>query len=355
MPAKASSTTLTTWFRTMSTNPADNPKEQFIQALIADMSEQMQLSLHNGPHPIDDQDFVAELVMNQLSATQLRDFQSHVAGCLYCYAQLSDLRGEYQMPWLEAVEQAEDAVSQDDDVMQDDVTSDPLLVGSAPSRTLSAQQLRSQLLTAAPVPPATGQRSTRRVLTVVAAIAAALLVLVPGLRTLRSSGGVESTFVAVATLSDYGLSSLSSSRDLDPKPEDVERADRLQQLLQESPEDAASKLNLAAQLLQNRRLEQAQTLIEDVLRERPDDPQVLNALGLVQVATEQPLTAIETFRRAVNARPVFVPAVLNLADMLNQQQRGAEAQEVLRAAILQVTGDEQARLQQKLTQVRNQP
>jgi hypothetical protein len=52
---------------------------------------------------------------------------------------------------------------------------------------------------------------------------------------------------------------------------------------------------------------------------------------------------------------VFVPAVLNLADMLNQQQRGAEAQEVLRAAILQVTGDEQARLQQKLTQVRNQP
>jgi tetratricopeptide (TPR) repeat protein len=172
----------------------------------------------------------------------------------------------------------------------------------------------------------------QRTIAVVAAIAA-VLVLFPALRILLQPGPLQSTFSTVATLAQFGLTSDVRGRDLTPDETETRRAEILRTELEQQPKDPVARLNLAAQLLTNRQLDEARALIQAVLETRPQDPQILNALALVQIAAEEPQTAILTLQKAVAFNPLFAPAAFNLADLLVEQNRPEEAITVLRQAL----------------------
>jgi Flp pilus assembly protein TadD len=76
------------------------------------------------------------------------------------------------------------------------------------------------------------------------------------------------------------------------------------------------KLGLAQ--LQARDLAAAEKSFSTVLYLSPDNPEALNGLGLARISRGKPREAAQFFAAAAKQRPVFGPAVLNLATVAQQ-------------------------------------
>jgi cytochrome c-type biogenesis protein CcmH/NrfG len=310
---------------------SDQPSVQRAARILHDILEDVYLdqleSELDDEHPTDSDEFIADLTTGRLSADALASFRQHLRGCLLCNDVIDNLREHYPLTELTALQD-------DQDLPIASVT--PVAVTTPADTTPPAtlEQARQMLVTMRQSePPKRRIKSgVQRTIAVAAAIAA-VLVLVPALRILLQPGPLQSTFSTVATLAQFGLTSDVRGRDLTPDATETRRAEILRTELAQQPEDPVARLNLAAQLLTNRQLDEARALIEAVLETRPQDPQVLNALALVQIAAEEPQTAILTLQKAVAVNPLFAPAVFNLADLLVEQNRPEEAVTVLRQAL----------------------
>ncbi len=86
-------------------------------------------------------------------------------------------------------------------------------------------------------------------------------------------------------------------------------------------------------LLQARRLPEAKALAEALCRERPQDAEVWQLLGVVQGSLGELQAAEGCFRKAIEFRPEFGEAHYNLAGLLEAQGRLEEAAESYRATL----------------------
>lgn len=339
----------------MSDNPSVQRAARLLQNILEDVClDQLETELDE-EHPTDSDEFIADLTTGRLSAAALADFCQHLQGCLLCGDVVDSLREHY--PLTELIdEQDADLTDTPPATVVPHIRTEP--AGST-ARTQPAsdtppgslEQARQLLTTIRrnETPGPTTRFSIQRTIAVVAAIAA-VLVLVPALQVMLQPEPMLSTFSTLATLADFGLTSDVRGRDLTlPGETEIRRAETLRTELEQQPDDPIARLNLAAQLLTNRQLDEARTLIEAVLENRPRDPGILNALALVQIASNESQTAILTLQKAVAATPLFAPAVLNLADLLVERQQSAEAVSVLRQALQRpLPTTDRERLQKRL-------
>ncbi|MFM7055765.1 MAG: tetratricopeptide repeat protein, partial [Planctomycetota bacterium] len=319
---------------------SDHPSVQRAARLLHDILEDVCLDQLDAEldeeHPTDSDEFIADLTAGRLSAESLANFRQHLRGCLLCSDVIDNLREHYPLTELQEPEQ-EDLDGRMDAPAGTGVPRVQAVASVTPAVTpppATLEQARVLLATVRPAdPPMRAVKSgLQRTIAVLAAIAA-VLVLVPFLRVLLQPGPLPSTFSTVATLSQFGLTSDVRGRDLTPDETELRKAETLRTELGQQPANPVARLNLAAQLLVNRQLEESRELIEAVLETRPQDPEVLNALALVQVASHEPQTAILTLQKAFAVKPLFAPAALNLADLLVEQNRSDEAVAVLRQAL----------------------
>src|SRR5437016_5062215 len=73
------------------------------------------------------------------------------------------------------------------------------------------------------------------------------------------------------------------------------------------------------------RLGEAQRLYRLILSQQPDEPQVLNALGVALIDSGEADDAIVCFQRALALQPDLAEAISNLGNALLQRGRIAEA------------------------------
>jgi tetratricopeptide (TPR) repeat protein len=75
----------------------------------------------------------------------------------------------------------------------------------------------------------------------------------------------------------------------------------------------------ASFLIQSGKLESAESLLWDVLRQQPDNPPALNLLGVIRMQQKRYPEAETLLSRAVTLAPDFLPARINLARLFNAQ------------------------------------
>ncbi len=85
------------------------------------------------------------------------------------------------------------------------------------------------------------------------------------------------------------------------------------------------QLSQAVQMLGDSRLGEAESLLRQLLAERPENPYALQLLGIVNMQSERPGDAEGFFRRAIAAKPDYVEAFNNLGIVLREQKKSVEA------------------------------
>ncbi|HAE26838.1 MAG TPA: hypothetical protein DCG58_06755 [Hyphomonas adhaerens] len=93
------------------------------------------------------------------------------------------------------------------------------------------------------------------------------------------------------------------------------------------------QLRKAAQAMREARIEHAEQLIRDYLDRDPDDPQALRMLAEIAAVCGHGEDAERLLRKALEEAPGFVPLFLNLAALLQDLDRPAEALAVLDEAL----------------------
>jgi Tfp pilus assembly protein PilF len=315
----------------MSENSSEQRAAQLLQDVIEDAYlDQLEAELDQ-EHPVDSETFLENLTTGRLSAAELAAFREHQRSCLFCSEVAASLQDRCRIPWL-SNEESETPISVPASA---DTTAAVMATGpgvAAPSDGGSAATLeraREQFASGERVGIQRPRAAIGRFFALAAAIVAVLLLALPGIRYYFRPAQLNSAFTTAALLSDYGLSKTTNSRDFSPVEVDERQAEVFRARLQAAAEDPVAVLNIAAEQLRNRQFDESRELIESVLRQRPEDPVVLNALGLVQTAMNESQTAADTFRRALATRPLFAPAALNLADLLLKQGQRDAARQVL--------------------------
>jgi Flp pilus assembly protein TadD len=92
------------------------------------------------------------------------------------------------------------------------------------------------------------------------------------------------------------------------------------------PTNAAAKANLGTAYLVKRDYPKAEAALRAALSLDPDVSRAHNALGVIAVETGRPDEAIEHWKRAVELNPREWDTVFNLARLLRQRGRAAEAE-----------------------------
>jgi Tfp pilus assembly protein PilF len=92
-------------------------------------------------------------------------------------------------------------------------------------------------------------------------------------------------------------------------------------------------LQQALQHHQAGRLSEAERLYRSILKVRPDDPEINNALGIALKGQGKPDDAAAAFQRAVAAVPNYAPGHSNLGSVLFEQDKLAEAEASYRRAL----------------------
>jgi tetratricopeptide (TPR) repeat protein len=85
----------------------------------------------------------------------------------------------------------------------------------------------------------------------------------------------------------------------------------------------------------------------------PDRPESHHNLGLIEMAQGRPREAERAFRNALAVDPLFVPAAVNLADLLQGAGRDVEGEPILRAIVERLPDEPNARLALGFWLVRN--
>jgi tetratricopeptide (TPR) repeat protein len=89
------------------------------------------------------------------------------------------------------------------------------------------------------------------------------------------------------------------------------------------------------------------------MADNADRPESHHNVGLIEIALGRYVQAEQAFRDALRVDPLFVPAAVNLADLLQATGRDAEGGAILEAAIARLPGDPNAHLALGLWMVRN--
>jgi len=97
------------------------------------------------------------------------------------------------------------------------------------------------------------------------------------------------------------------------RSEDAEGADRRRLKMALDPAAAETRLKEALGECRNRKFDKGRELLEQLVADDPENHVALDALGKVLVIMKEPDTAIEMFKKAIDLRPDFAKAILNLA------------------------------------------
>jgi tetratricopeptide (TPR) repeat protein len=84
-------------------------------------------------------------------------------------------------------------------------------------------------------------------------------------------------------------------------------------------DDNSQKIARAGSLIQAEKLDAAEALLWDVLKQQPDNPPALNLLGAIRMQQKRYAESETLLRRAVTLAPDFLPARINLARLFNSQ------------------------------------
>ncbi len=91
------------------------------------------------------------------------------------------------------------------------------------------------------------------------------------------------------------------------------------------PAVAESRLKEALGECRNKNFEKGRELLENLVTDDPENHLALNTLGKVLVILKEPEPAIEYFRKAVDVRPDFVEAIVNIAGVFYKAGDFADA------------------------------
>jgi tetratricopeptide (TPR) repeat protein len=109
----------------------------------------------------------------------------------------------------------------------------------------------------------------------------------------------------------------------------------------DSPYDGAS-YNLAQAYRSAGRDEDAARALENLLRRSPEYPEANFVLGIIRESLGDSAGAEEAYRKEIELAPLFIPAYVNLAVLLENDARAGEALEVLEAALRNCTPEDEA-------------
>ncbi len=96
------------------------------------------------------------------------------------------------------------------------------------------------------------------------------------------------------------------------------------------PREALNEFTAGQREAQRQRWKEARAHFEKALQKHPEFPQALRALALLDLVEQQPETALERLRRAVEIDPSYAEACLTQSQVLNFLGRFAEALEAAR-------------------------
>jgi protein O-mannosyl-transferase len=105
------------------------------------------------------------------------------------------------------------------------------------------------------------------------------------------------------------------------------------QNVRDCPGNVRGVVNLAAALIRQGRLDEAEPLVRQALAARPTDDQSLINLGRIHAARGDNTDAVQAFTEALRAKPARVEARINRAIVMSRDGRFAEALTDLEAAI----------------------
>jgi predicted Zn-dependent protease len=109
----------------------------------------------------------------------------------------------------------------------------------------------------------------------------------------------------------------------------VEARPHLDRAVALAPEDRAARLGLARCLHALGETSAANRLLDELLANQPDDPDVLVARGMIALESERPAEAEHYLKRAVNRAPSDLEALYNLAVALKALGKADEAKTYL--------------------------
>jgi tetratricopeptide (TPR) repeat protein len=105
----------------------------------------------------------------------------------------------------------------------------------------------------------------------------------------------------------------------------VEARPHLERAVELAPRDRVARLGLARCLFGLGDIPAAVRLLDDLLAERPDDPDVLGVRGRVALQSDRPAEAVQHLKRALDRAPSDLEALNSMAVALNALGQKAEA------------------------------
>jgi Flp pilus assembly protein TadD/peroxiredoxin len=116
-------------------------------------------------------------------------------------------------------------------------------------------------------------------------------------------------------------------------------AESFQQVIAEKPTDPEGYYNLGTLNLRRNDLKQARYYLEQTLKLRPNYPEAWNNLGMIAAQENQPEEAVKNFQQSLLLRPGYGTALLNLGNTYRRQKLFAQAQELLNQALASEPND----------------
>jgi tetratricopeptide (TPR) repeat protein len=115
-----------------------------------------------------------------------------------------------------------------------------------------------------------------------------------------------------------------------------------QQVIAQKPDDPEAFYNLGTLYLRKNDFTSARDALEKTIKLRPDYPEAWNNLGMLAAQQNQPDEAIRNFEQSLALRPDYTIALLNLGNLYRRQGSLEKAQELLSRALSIAPDDPEA-------------
>jgi tetratricopeptide (TPR) repeat protein len=106
-----------------------------------------------------------------------------------------------------------------------------------------------------------------------------------------------------------------------------------EQVIAQKPDDPEAYYNLGTLHLRQNSLQQARQYLEQTLKLRPNYPEAWNNLGMIAAQQGQAEEAARDFQQSISLRPNYATALLNLGNLYRRQGQVGEAQTQLNRAL----------------------
>jgi Flp pilus assembly protein TadD/peroxiredoxin len=110
-------------------------------------------------------------------------------------------------------------------------------------------------------------------------------------------------------------------------------AESFQQVIAEKPNDPEGYYNLGTLNLRRSDFQQARYYLQQTLKLRPNYPEAWNNLGMIAAQEGHAEEAVQDFQQSLLLRPGYATALLNLGNVYRRQQTFDKAQEFLEKAL----------------------